>query len=150
MTRQLFAVTLIAVLSCACTEQARHRQGFSLPEGDENIGQMAFVAIGCHGCHTVAGTTLPTPDYTGPVSIELGGKVTRQKSYGYLVTSIINPSHKLIAGYDEDIVTYRAGGTLMPDFNRRLSVQDLIDLVAFLAPKYEVVPPPTAYLPYTY
>ena len=77
---------------------------------------------------------------TGPVSVTLGGEVTKVKTYGELVTSIINPSHKLAERYPEEEVSIE-GESLMPVINDVLTVQQLIDLVSFLQAQYEVTPP---------
>ena len=152
MNAYINPIALVALLIglAGCTPDPYQSRGFSLPEGNEDMGRMVFIATGCHGCHSVSGIDLPDPLRTGPVAIELGGQVTRVKSYGELVSSVINPSHKLIAGYAEADVTDSAGESLMPDFNKRISVQDLIDLVAFLAPRYEVVPPVNEFPVYHY
>ena len=144
-----FAATALLALA-GCDHEPYQSRGFALPEGNEDMGRMVFIATGCHGCHSVSGIDLPEPIRQGPVAIELGGEVTKVKSYGELVTAVINPSHKLIAGYAQADVTSDTGESLMPDFNKRISVQDLIDVVAFLAPRYEVVPPKTDFPIYHY
>jgi hypothetical protein len=81
----------------------------------------------------------------------LGGASRRVRTYGDLVTSIINPTHRLIAGFPAEQVS-RDGESLMPVLNDVMTVQQLIDLVALLQSSYEVVPPaddPYAY-GYTY
>ena len=75
-----------------------------------------------------------------PPYVELGGKVTRVKSYGELVTAIINPSHKLADGYPPDRVS-EEGESHMYIYNRYMTIQELIDLVMFLQPHYDVVAP---------
>jgi hypothetical protein len=74
--------------------------------------------------------------------VTLGGEVTRVKTYGELVTSIINPSHRLAQGYPTEEVS-AAGESLMAlaYLNDVMTVQQLIDLVAFLQARYEVRPP---------
>jgi hypothetical protein len=74
--------------------------------------------------------------------VTLGGEVTRVKTYGELVTSIINPSHRLARGYPTEEVS-AAGESLMAlaYLNDVMTVQQLIDLVAFLQARYEVRPP---------
>jgi hypothetical protein len=66
------------------------------------------------------------------------------KTYGSLVTSIINPSHDLARGYPTDEIT--AGGQSvmsLAKLNKVVTVQQLIDLVAFLQVVYELRPPPS-------
>ena len=67
----------------------------------------------------------------------LGGKVTKIKTDGDLVTSIINPSHKLAQG-DRPGTTLGNGRSAMRNYNGIMSVQELIDLVEFLQSEYEV------------
>jgi sulfur-oxidizing protein SoxX len=129
---------LMAALA-ACSPESP--LGFRLPDGDPVAGRQAFLDLGCNACHEVAGE--PIEYLEGIVRVELGGETTHVRTYGELVTSIINPSHK-IAPRD------RAGGAILDGesimtyvyLNQIMTVQELVDLVAFLQPTYEVVPPP--------
>ena len=88
----LFALT-------ACDQEARMSQkGFRLPDGDAEAGREAYLYMQCHQCDTIAGEQLPGIPGQEPPYVELGGKVTQVKTYGELVTSIINPSHRLARG----------------------------------------------------
>ena len=98
----------------------------------------------CHECHTIAGEELPTLAMADPPYVTLGGKVTRVKTYGELVTAIINPSHKLAQGYATELVTNN-GESKMPLYNGYMTVQELIDIVAFLQPHYDVYVPQYEY-----
>jgi hypothetical protein len=67
------------------------------------------------------------------------------KTYGELVTSIINPSHVLAPGYPKELIT-KDNRSAMADFNDKMTVHQLIDLVAFLQSRYELVlPEPATY-----
>ena len=59
------------------------------------------------------------------------------------MTSIANPSHRLARGYPPETVAVE-GVSLMSliYLNDVMTVQQLVDVVAFLQPRYEVVPPP--------
>ena len=140
------AFCLLAGVSCQGPKSAA---GFRLPDGDSAVGQTVFVDNSCHSCHTVAGVELGDPVVHGPVEVRLGGQTTRVRTYGELVTSIINPSHRL-APMQADDVAHDDGSSRMPSYNDTLTVQQLIDLVAFLQSHYEVVPPAYEYHPYTY
>src|SRR5688572_4795612 len=84
---------LSLVLASCGPKSAR---GFRLPDGDQEKGRSAFVALQCHTCHTVLGdTNMPAPSATVKAPIVLGGDVQRVKTYGELVTAIIHPSHNL-------------------------------------------------------
>lgn len=115
--------------------------GFSLPDGDAAAGHQAFVDLRCNACHEVAG--VPVEYLEGIAHVTLGGKTTRVRTYGELVTSIINPSHR-IAPPHRVTGTIPEGVSVMTYayLNDVMTVQQLVDLVAFLQPTYEVVQPP--------
>lgn len=129
-----------------CDVGPKSAVGFRLPDGDPDTGKQLFVELQCNSCHTVPGLQF-SPAVEGPVKVVLGGPVARVKNYGQLVTSIINPSHKLAPRYDEEEVS-REGESLMRNYNEVLTVQQLIDLVAFLQAEYDVMPPQTSYYSY--
>jgi hypothetical protein len=145
--RTLLLVVLAGVLIAGCGEKSGF--GFRLPDGDAMRGREAFVALRCNACHHVAGLDLPRQG-TGAADVALGGETIRVKTYGELVTAIINPSHRIAPGYPESRVTSADGQSLMAlaYLNDVMTVQQLIDLVAFLQSRYEVVPPPIS--PYSY
>ena len=70
----------------------------------------------------------------------LGGETYEIHTYGDLVTSIINPSHRIIRGYPKEVVE-KDGKSRMLNFNSTMTVQQMIDLVAFLQSHYKFVPP---------
>jgi mono/diheme cytochrome c family protein len=109
-------------------------------------GRETFLYMHCNQCHTIQGEELPTIPGFEPF-VELGGAVTRVKTYGELVTAIINPSHKLADGYAEDLVS-EDGISKMYVYNGFMTVQELTDLVMFLQPHYDVVPPEFHYRVY--
>ena len=136
----------IALLPClialvACSPESSF--GFRLPDGDAAAGRQAFVNLGCNACHEVAG--VPIEYLEGIAHVQLGGKTTHLRTYGELVTSIINPSHKIAP-------QHRAAGAVLEGeslmtylyLNQVMTVQELVDLVAFLQPTYEVEQPPPA------
>lgn len=133
--------------SCAL-DDPRSARGFRLPDGDAMAGERAFVELECNACHQVDGID-GLSDRTGAASVRLGGEVTRVRSYGELVTAIINPSHRVASGPAAN-VTDENGRSRMEyaALNDRMTVRQLVDLVSFLQGKYEVVPP--AYDPYGY
>ena len=71
------------------------------------------------------------------MSIALGGEVERIDTYGELVTSIINPSHRLAKGYPIDAVSVD-GKSKMRNYNDVMTVTQLNDLVMFLQSKYKL------------
>jgi hypothetical protein len=75
----------------------------------------------------------------------LGGEVERPKSYADLVTGIINPSHRLAAGYAASMVAID-GKSRMTVYNDVMTVTQLTDIVTFLQEHYEL----RAYEPTSY
>jgi sulfur-oxidizing protein SoxX len=150
MMKQMSVLTLIGLglLALAgCEADRMSEKGFSLPEGDAIRGKDTFLYMHCHECHTIAGEDLPRVPMADPPFVELGGTVTRVKTYGELVTAIINPSHKLAKGYPIDEVA-NDGESKMPVYNGFMTVQELIDIVMFLQPYYDVYVPQYEYRVY--
>lgn len=145
MRRTGTATLVLAIAGLAACGDRMSQVGFSLPEGNAERGREAFVYLQCHSCHTIAGADLPQePHAPEPPFVELGGDVSQVKTYGHLVTAIINPSHKLAEGYPEEVVS-EDGESKMPVYNEVMTVQELIDIVSFLQPQYNVVVPKYSY-----
>lgn len=144
-TTILMTVALTTALIAGCDSGPKSSRGFRLPDGDASKGQEAFVALQCHACHTVSGVELPAPESRSEINVVVGGEVAKIKTYGELVTAVINPSHDLAAGFDP--AKYGAGKTSpMPDYTRTMTARQLIDIVAFLQPHYvELKPEPYYY-----
>ena len=137
------ALLLLATLSALAACGGRHSPaGFRLPEtGDIARGERAFEQLRCWTCHTVDGMELPAATASNPVP--LGGAVRELRTDGYLVTSIIHPSHKLAKQPVEQIAV--EGESKMPDYTQGMTVRQLVDLTAFLQSKYRYEPPPMMY-----
>ena len=140
------SIVVLLALS-ACESGKKSARGFRLPDGNPEAGRAVFASHACHECHTVVGNDFPKPENPPEVIVELGGKVRRVKTYGQLVTTVINPSHTLVKGYDEKKVSID-GKSRMTNFNERMTVQELIDLVSFLQAQYEINPDDDFYYPY--
>lgn len=134
----------LGLLCCVMALAACGRQspvGFRLPDGGAEAGREAFVELRCNSCHDVHGVAIE--HLGGLTRVTLGGDTTRVRTYGELVTSIINPSHKIAppnrgegaTAEGESLMTYAY-------LNEVMTVQQLIDLVAFLQPTYRLVQPP--------
>ena len=135
------AVVVATFLTCGCSEGRKGAAGFHIPDGDAEHGRAVFVAMKCHACHRVADLDLEAPVADPAVPVVLGGKVSRMRTDGELVTAIVDPSHKLAPGYPPEAV--RTGDrSRMGEFGDAMTVRELIDVVAFLQSRYEVVPPP--------
>lgn len=116
-----------------CTLEGR---GFKLPPGEVAAGKAAFVELACNECHTVADIAIQADANSG-YELALGGKVSRIKTYGELVTSIINPSHK-IARFRSAKSLEAEGASAMRTYNSVMTVQQLVDLVTFLETQYDL------------
>ncbi len=141
---RLFTVITITLILAACETGPDSPRGFSLPKGDVSQGEAVFKNKGCLACHSVKGieNTLPM-ELEKPVA--LGGKVARIKTYAELVTSVINPSHKIARNYSKEVAA-QPGQSPMPNFNDTMTVAELVNLVTFLETKYELIPyEPTNY-----
>jgi hypothetical protein len=132
----IILVALCALICVsACDQEDRRQNAIYLPEGDAARGEAYFVSFGCVSCHSVFGAELPDPVEAGPVRVRLGSRTSLKLSYGQLVTSIVNPSHRLSARYRKDEVSQQ-GESLMTSYNDVLTVTQLTDLVAFLQMHY--------------
>ena len=132
------AIALLALGLAACGG-VHSPSGFRLPEnGDIERGKTAFAELKCWACHTVDGVDFPAP--TEQPTVPLGGMVREIRTDGYLVTSIIHPSHKLAARPVKEITV--EGESRMPDYTRSITVRQLVDMVALLQSRYRFEPPP--------
>ena len=136
----LLALAAGAALLAGCDRDPMSEVGFRLPEGDAMAGRETFLYMQCNQCHTVYEEELPAVPFADPPYVQLGGPVTKIKTYGEIITGIINPSHELAKGYAEEVVS-EEGESKMYNYNRYMTVQELIDIVMFLQPHYDVVLP---------
>ena len=135
-------LALALILQYSCNPQSK---GFALPQGDIENGKIAFVELLCNHCHSAGEIEfIGVPE---EINLPLGGPVRNIKTYGELVTSIINPSHKVAPGF-KDMIDTTTGESKMWKYNEVMDVQQLVDIVTFLQDEYEIAPPPAPY--YTY
>ncbi len=114
--------------------EALHQQGgvplrwqLTLPPGDPAAGRQAFIDLGCHGCHRVAGESF-SADASNRPGPDLSGMGSHHPP-AYFAEAILNPDAVLIdaPGYvGED------GHSIMPTYPEMTTGQ-LSDLVAYLA-----------------
>jgi mono/diheme cytochrome c family protein len=114
------------------TMEELHRSGgvpegwtFVPPPGDVHRGRQLFVKLQCHTCHTVRGEESGPSSVPGP---DLTGAGTHHPA-AYLLESIINPNAVVVQGPG---YTTSEGLSLMPGYGERLTVHELLDLVAYL------------------
>lgn len=135
-------------LLAACRTYPDYTGDFRFPilRGDVMRGQQAFVGNGCHMCHTVDGITLPDTAERA-ITVNLGGDLMFAKTYGDLVTSIINPDHVISKEWLDQLprpARRRVDSSPMY-VNPDMKVTELIDIVAFLNSRYRLLPGYTEY-----
>jgi len=148
MLRHFLAVGALLSMTVGLAGCESQSQGFVLPPGDTERGKTAFVDLGCAACHALQGVFKKLPMEEGGdevIEVVLGGPVSRVKTYGDLVTSIINPSHYLSRGSHKDTM-YPDGTSKMPYYNDVMTVQELVDLTTLLQSNYSLTVP--EYSPY--
>ena len=136
---------LVAVLSAAAVQGCSPGAalGIYLPIGTAERGSEAFIELECHACHRVEGRDLPAYSGASTPVIALGGHTPRIESYADIVTSIINPSHRLARDYRTRVSSGQGASPMAARYlNDVMTVQQLVDLVAFLHAEYENVPAP--------
>jgi len=144
--RSICIFTALFCLIVGCAPAPESGRAFRLPDGNSIAGKQVFLRLQCHACHKITGVDLPPINLEPPVTVTLGGPTARVKTYGELVTSIINPSHVLSEEYRQELEEAKLSP--MPEFNHVMTVNQMIDLVAFLQPRYKLVEP--AYAPTHY
>ena len=101
---------------------------FTWPKGDPAKGRAVFVKLECYSCHEVRGEKFPAPTEKGKVGPELSAMGPLHET-DYFAEAVINPSAVIEKGKG-----YQApdGSSKMPSLNDSMTVQEAIDLVAFL------------------
>lgn len=138
-------VRLVALLTAASVAAScAYNSSFVFPatEGDIAAGRQAFIDHHCHECHSVSGVSLPELAGASDVMLELGGETSIVRSYGGLMTSIINPNHEISVAYRDQLSLTaevpRESPMPMPHIDN-MTVRQLIDLVAFLDSRYLLI-----------
>jgi Cytochrome c len=108
---------------------------FTWPKGDPAKGRDVFVKLECYSCHEVVGQSFPGPSVPEKVGPELSAMASLHEP-AYFAEAIINPNATVEKGKG-----YEAGdgSSKMPSYNDAVTVQEVIDLVAFL----RLLKPPT-------
>ncbi|MFT5137567.1 MAG: sulfur-oxidizing protein SoxX [Arenicella sp.] len=135
-------LVVLTLLSAACDQETIANRGFYLPQGDTENGELLFTQYKCFNCHTMAGTDFVADEWRltedDGIAVEIGGATDRVQTYGDLVSSIINPSHRIAQGYSPEEVMEDNGESRMAYYNSVMTVEELIDIVTFLESKYEL------------
>ena len=129
MTIKSISIGLLTIFSMlvlnACTPERTSGKGLVLPEGTIEDGKATFVNLGCIYCHSVANVELDTVEGEPEPLLLLGGKVQKVKTYGELVTSIINPQHVISPAYIDKMKAKQGDvevESIMPTFNDEMTV----------------------------
>jgi Cu/Ag efflux protein CusF len=134
--RTWFLISMILMSTSVANSRAAEKQAqipemhhpkgwrFTMPKGDFEKGREVFKQYVCYVCHEVRGEEFPPGSGAGPELSQMGPLHPLE----YFTESTINPSaqaSKKHRGPD--------GKSTMPDYNERMTVQELIDLSAYLA-----------------
>ena len=111
---------------------------FALPKGgDPARGRAVFVKFECFACHQVKGETFPRPGPGGTEGPELSSMAALHPPE-FFAEAIINPGAVIDKGRGYEAPD---GTSKMLSYNEDLTVQELVDLVAYLV---SLTPPPAA------
>ncbi|TWX71381.1 cytochrome C [Colwellia sp. C1TZA3] len=140
----LTLLTIITLTLLSCSKGVDSPRGFSLPKGNIDSGKKVFLKFKCSACHTLNSVedidiAEKNIEKNPTIAITIGGNKTEVVTYAELVTSVINPSHKFASPYLSMAKTVD-GKSKMKIFNDVMTVTELIDLVSFLQPNYQLVP----------
>ena len=141
-------ITAAAACVAGCDASTGSR-AFTLPPGDVDAGRAVFLDMACNDCHSIVDEQELRADWQA-MDVPLGGPTSRVKSYGELVTSVINPSHRVSQAYQGEPFT-ADGDSRMRNYNQVMTVRELIDVVTYLQDQYDLVEHPvTQYSIYNY
>ena len=110
---------------------------FALPPGNANVGRKAYADYECFKCHEIQGETFPAPKADqGGVGPALSGMGPMHPAE-YFAEAIIDPNASAawrIKHHKEENKGYLGpdGKTKMPSYNGAMTIQQLVDLVAYL------------------
>lgn len=136
---KLIVITIAMASLSACGPDPKSAAGFTLPDGDVAQGKASYISLGCNNCHSHSEVPQAGDAETAVISINLGGESTRVRTYGELVTSVINPSHRVARRSAEEMAD-DSGRSRMASINDVMTVTELVDLVAFLQASYTLSP----------
>ncbi|MDE2320483.1 MAG: c-type cytochrome [candidate division NC10 bacterium] len=113
------------------------RWRFAIPAGDHHAGRQVFVDFECFKCHEVAGEDFPAPKAEqGNVGPALSGMGAMHPAE-YFLETMIDPNASVawrIKHHKDEKKGYLGadGKSKMPSYNETMTVQQLIDLVAYM------------------
>ncbi len=101
---------------------------FTWPKGDPAKGREVFVKLECYSCHEVKGESFPAPSEKVKVGPELSAMGPLHDAE-YFAEAVINPSAVIEKGKGYEGPD---GSSKMPLFNHLVTVEEVIDLAAYL------------------
>lgn len=122
----LLVVLLLATAAGAAEPKVPEGWKFDVPKGNAAAGKTVYGQLECFACHARTGFQMPTGRVTASVGPRLDGYEKLPASY--LADSIIR-AHTVVAAPGYVLQEGKAG---MGNYNHFLTVQELIDLVAYL------------------
>jgi hypothetical protein len=127
LTISIAVTSLTGAAAAPATPKVPQGWKFTFPDGDAKAGKTVFLNMKCYSCHAIEipGEKLPSSRSKGAGPALTGYSALPKE---YLAESIIKP-HTIVAapGY-----TVKEGRAAMGEYNHFMSVQELIDIVAFL------------------
>jgi mono/diheme cytochrome c family protein len=99
---------------------------FTWPKGDPVKGREVFVKLECYSCHEVQGEKFPAP--SGDIGPELS-MMGPLHEVEYFAEAIIHPNAVIQKGKGYEAAD---GSSKMPSYNDLATVQEAIDLVAYV------------------
>jgi hypothetical protein len=135
----MFGLLLFTALHCGPSllsqEPAKPQsdpEGFYLPIGNVQEGKKVFEKFKCHTCHVVYFDRFipqPTAEKPGPVL----GDLKRMHTPGEFANAIVSPSRHIMTGFEPS----EGKQSRMGDFGQTMTVQELVDIVAYLMAQEE-------------
>lgn len=103
-----------------------HSKGwrFTMPKGDPDKGRAVFQKFECYYCHEVRGEGFPPPVESAPELSQMGPMHPAE----FFAESIMNPNAVVPKSYREP-----DGKSPMTNFTEKMTVQELIDVSAYVA-----------------
>ena len=100
---------------------------FTLPQGDPSKGREVFTKFACYACHRVARENFPDPGAAalGPELTHMGAMHPPE----FFAESVMNPD----AVIAEERFRAANGRSIMRSFNNVMTVEELVNLSAYLA-----------------
>jgi Cu/Ag efflux protein CusF len=128
----LFALPTLAskhtakTTSAAKAAETHHPQGwrFTMAKGNPTKGRAVFEKFECYYCHEVRGEQFPSPTETAPELSQMGP----MHPVEFFAESIINPDAVVPNTYRDS-----EGKSPMTNFAEKMTVQELIDVSAYVA-----------------